>query len=301
MSGDTPLRLGIIGMSPGNGHPFSWAAIINGYNAAAMANCPFPAIPQYLAERNYPDDFISGAQVTHVWTQYPQLSRQIAEASLIATVVNQPEDMIGEVDAVLLARDDAENHRRFAEQFLLAGVPIYIDKPLALARADAEALMDMAASERHLYSCTALRYAAELTPTVKQIGQIGRIRVIDAWVPKYWDTYAVHAIEPILVNFPQLAVVQSHKLERFGDGTQLSITAEDGLIVRLTSAGSAVVPIGYRLSGDTGYTDLIFRDSFAAFKAALIRFFAVVRGQDANIARSETLNVIDIIQLGRRA
>ncbi len=35
-------NLGIIGMSPGNGHPYSWAAIFNGYNKEKMAKCPFP-------------------------------------------------------------------------------------------------------------------------------------------------------------------------------------------------------------------------------------------------------------------
>ena len=42
-------RLGAIGLSPGNGHPYSWAAIFNGYDTASMADCPFPAIPEYLA------------------------------------------------------------------------------------------------------------------------------------------------------------------------------------------------------------------------------------------------------------
>ena len=31
------VKIGVIGMSPGNGHPYSWSAIINGdYNEKAM-------------------------------------------------------------------------------------------------------------------------------------------------------------------------------------------------------------------------------------------------------------------------
>lgn len=295
------LRLGIIGMSEGNGHPFSWAAIINGYDVAAMASCPFPGIPQYLGERVYPDDFISGARVTHVWTQDPLLSRHIADASLIETIVERPEDMVGAVDAVLLARDDAGNHHRFAEPFLRAGIPIYIDKPLALARAKAEALIGMAASDRHLFSCTALRYAAELAPTAEQLARIGRVRMIDAWVPKYWDTYAVHAIEPVLQAFPALSKARKHDLIISQGIHQLSLVAENGMVGRFTSTGDGLSPIGYRILGDSGYADLVFRDSFSAFKAALIRFLAVVRGQTTNIDRQETLDVVEIIQLGRRS
>ena len=49
------IRLAMLGMIEGNGHPYSWSAIVNGYNPEEMAKCPFPVIPQYLAEvpRNY--------------------------------------------------------------------------------------------------------------------------------------------------------------------------------------------------------------------------------------------------------
>ena len=39
------LRLGVLGLSEGNGHPYSWSAIFNGYDPQAMASCPFPDIP----------------------------------------------------------------------------------------------------------------------------------------------------------------------------------------------------------------------------------------------------------------
>jgi len=65
------LRLGVIGLSPGNGHPYSWSAIFNGYNLQAMEECGFPVIPRYLEKQNFPDDGIQSAKVTHIWTQDP--------------------------------------------------------------------------------------------------------------------------------------------------------------------------------------------------------------------------------------
>ena len=134
------LRMGIIGTSPRNGHPYSWAAICNGYNPQAMADCGFPAIPEYLARQTWPDDRLTGAHVTHIWTQNEAESRKIARASHIDTVVRTPEDMIGEIDALLLARDDAHNHLQFAAPFLRAGIPVYIDKPIALSEEGFDAL-----------------------------------------------------------------------------------------------------------------------------------------------------------------
>ena len=128
---DKKLRLGILGLSPGNGHPYSWSAIFNGYNRAEMAKCPFPAIPEYLVEQKFPDNFlVNSGEVTHIWTQDPGVSAQVAAAANIKNVVLHPQEMLGEVDAILLARDDAENHVAMAKPFLEAGLPIFIDKPL---------------------------------------------------------------------------------------------------------------------------------------------------------------------------
>ena len=45
-------------MSEGNGHPYSWSAIFNGYNRDEMKNCIFPVIPEYLNNQVFPEDFL---------------------------------------------------------------------------------------------------------------------------------------------------------------------------------------------------------------------------------------------------
>ena len=104
------LKLGMIGLSVGNGHPYSWAAICNGYSPEHMNACEFPVIPQYLAKQAWPAARIPGVEVTHIWTQDAELSLRVAKAALIAHVVEEPAAMLGQIDALLLARDDAMNH-----------------------------------------------------------------------------------------------------------------------------------------------------------------------------------------------
>ena len=48
---EKPLRLAMLGMIPGNGHPYSWSAIVNGYDPVEMSHCPYSMIPEYLAAR----------------------------------------------------------------------------------------------------------------------------------------------------------------------------------------------------------------------------------------------------------
>ena len=43
------IKLAMLGMTEGNGHPYSWSIIINGrYNAEALAQCPYAAIIDYI-------------------------------------------------------------------------------------------------------------------------------------------------------------------------------------------------------------------------------------------------------------
>lgn len=180
------LKLGMIGLSVGNGHPYSWAAICNGYSPEHMNACEFPVIPQYLAKQAWPDARIPGVEVTHIWTQDAELSLRVAKAALIAHVVEEPAAMLGQIDALLLARDDAMNHLAFATPFLEAGIPVYIDKPVALSRDGMDALYRLQKYEGQIFTCSALRYAKELMLSESDRERIGPVRHLQATTPKSW-------------------------------------------------------------------------------------------------------------------
>ncbi|MEQ1749769.1 MAG: Gfo/Idh/MocA family oxidoreductase, partial [Prosthecobacter sp.] len=123
------LRLAMLGMIEGNGHPYSWSGIVNGYNPAEMAKCPYAGIIAYMSKQPLASIRIPGARVTYIWTDEPADAPKVAAASLIEHVVSQPEDVIGQVDAVVIATDDGNDHVRRARPFIEAGLPIFIDKP----------------------------------------------------------------------------------------------------------------------------------------------------------------------------
>jgi hypothetical protein len=119
------IRLAMLGMVDGNGHPYSWSAIFNGYDRAAMAHCPFAGIPAYL-DKEPPESFgIAGARVTHVWTDDPKDAPHVAKCSLIPHVAARAEDVIGEVDAVVVATDKGHEHVARCRPFVEAGLPVF--------------------------------------------------------------------------------------------------------------------------------------------------------------------------------
>lgn len=56
-------------------------------------------------------------------------------------VVESPADLVGLVDAAIVCSRDGSLHPQQAEPLLAAGLPVFIDKPLAASRAAAEALL----------------------------------------------------------------------------------------------------------------------------------------------------------------
>src|SRR5687767_11131860 len=110
MSAPPEIRLAMLGMIEGNGHPYSWSAIVNGYHPKTMAACPYPAIATYLGQQPLDSVKIPGARVTHIWTDDPADAPKVAAASKIENVVAHPEEVIGQVDAVIIATDDGNGH-----------------------------------------------------------------------------------------------------------------------------------------------------------------------------------------------
>lgn len=290
------IRLGVIGLSKGNGHPYSWSAICNGFDDQYMQECPFPVIPQYLTAARGTQDFIENAEVTHIWTQERSISEHVAKASCIAHVVDRPEDMIGQVDAVLLARDDAENHLAMARPFLEAGLMVYIDKPLAFDRLTAEKIYAMEQFEGQIFSCSAMRYARELDEL--DLLDIGKISYIDATTMKRWDTYAAHIIDPVLrIVGDTHRVVSSAALKN--ENTQgETLQLEDGTIVSLHAHKTTPVPISLRIIGDKGERVVTFNDTFYAFRGALRAFIASVQAKKSVLSKAHVMTLVDWIERG---
>lgn len=298
------MRLGLIGLSEGNGHPYSWSAICNGYDPSRMAFCGFPVIPDYLAQQHWPDARLPGVEVTHVWTQDEALSRRIADASLIREVVDEPSRMLGQVDALLLARDDAEHHFTFAAPFLRAGVPVYVDKPVAVSMQALRALYEAQRFEGQLFTCSALRYAREMMLDGAARGRIGRIRHVQAVTPGKWASYAVHVIEPLLGIVGDAAAHGGRIRPRaIGEaGRALSIEFDSGISADVAALGKGVsAPLSIRVHGEQGWQDLVFSDAFTAFRSALADFAEGVRTRTCRSPRTFNEKVVGIIEAGMQA
>jgi predicted dehydrogenase len=238
--------------------------------------------------------------VTHIWTQDRAVSHHVAAASLIPDVVDKLEDLIGQVDAVLLARDDAENHLTMAEPFLRAGLPIFIDKPLALTVAEAKQLFKLQQYPGQLFTCSALRFAKELQLTQRQRQRVGKIKHIQATISKDWAKYAIHLIEPVLqlINFEQK--ITGCQVNKTTDQRVVTLTWADGLMTTFTTLGTTPTPITLVIYGKKSSLTLTFTDTFSAFKSSLTEFVGVVKKRRPQVNQDFVLKAVEVVELGNQ-
>ena len=292
------LKLGIIGLSEGNGHPYSWSAIFNGYDETYMDSCPFPVIPQYLRRQEFPRDAIPGCVVSHVWTQEYKLSKEIANASKIEHIARSIDELITKVDAVLLARDDAENHFEFAKPIIESGLPIFIDKPIAFDLATAKRIFNLEKYKNQIFTCSSLKYAKEFSLTVKKKEEFGKIVSTSSYISGPWDRYSVHIIEPTLSIIGEQGNITSYSKTKTNDSTILSLQWESGVVSNFSTFRNVVCPVGIQVFGRNLYKELILQDTYHAFKKSLLEFIKQVRGKNNTFRKKDVFDTINIVELG---
>lgn len=291
------LKLAILGMIEGNGHPYSWSAIVNGYDPAEMAKCPYAAIPVYLGKQPLENVRIPGARVTHIWTDDPADAPKVAAASLIANVVSKPEDVIGQVDAAVIATDDGNDHVRRARPFIEAGLPVFIDKPMATNLDDLRQFVKWQREGKVLLSTSGMRYAPEMKLSDAQRTHLGDLRWITSFTCKTWERYGIHALEAV---YPLLGPGFVSAQTQHQDGSDIvHLRHQSGVQVTLSAIHDAYGSFGaVHFYGTKGDLVLKLQDTYSAFRAQLVAFIDMLRTGQPPFDLSQTVELMSIIIAG---
>lgn len=287
----------MIGISDGNGHPYSFSAIINGYDEKGMLEAGWPNIHAYLKARDQSDFSICGAIVTHIWTQDIHESQKIAKASKIANIVENHIDMIEHVDAVIIGRDDWRTHKEIASQFLEAGKFVFIDKPLSLDMDELRYFKPFL-EKAQLMTCSGIRYAPELDTIKRDFSDFGKIKLIKGTVVKSWEKYSIHMLEGIfsVIPFEPINIKKNSCMHE-----SLTIETKEGFLVEINCLGNQA-PLALRIEfySETNYYRADCLDAFSAFKRAMQNFILMIQSSQQPILPTHTINLLNIISEGSR-
>lgn len=288
-------RLGIIGMSEGNGHPFSFSAIVNGYSEPDLAASGWPMIHDYVRRRDRSEFGIDGLRVTHAWTQDDRTTELLCRACLIEHAVSEPGEMIGRVDAVIIARDDYESHCAMAVPFLEAGLSVFVDKPLALDAHELKSLIPYLESGR-LMSCSAMRYALELDGVRAGLKEYGDMKLVRGAIVSSWEKYGVHlldAVVGVLGRVPEWALAL--------DAPHMSVAmgVEGGPVIQIDALGEGPRVFGLDFFGSKRISCHEITDNFGMFRRMLRHFGMQMAEGRPVIDPGETVGVMRALMAGR--
>lgn len=278
-------------MSPGNAHPYSWSSIINGYfDTEEITRVGYPAVAAYL-QANQDTLGLPNARVTHVWAQEKAIAESIARTTHIGHVVENPEEMVGEVDAVILARDDPENHVGMARPFLDAGIPLFVDKPLAITTEDLAYFSEQNARGKFLMSCSSMRYANECRTTKTELASLGKLELVTAVGKKDWNKYGVHLLEAIfaLLDDPTPVTVK-HVGKTTKDIVHLEFADGTQAVVHLFMDISPTFQLS--LFGQTGWRLVEIKNSYSMFRDNIIEFIRSVEEGHSRLSFEKTSAII---------
>jgi len=299
--GDKELRIGILGFTEGNGHPYSWSAMFNGYNKEEMATCGFPVIPDYLGKQPPHTFGIPGAKITCVCcTGYAgrEEAEHIARAALIPTVYDDPTEMIGNVDAVIVATDNGNEHVDRCRPFVEAGIPMFIDKPLVNKEEDLRTFINWRNQGAKFITSSCMRYNKSYEPYQKNHYELGELRYILSPMAKKYETYGIHALEAMYPFLGQgfVSVRNTGTYEH----TFVHIKHSSGCDVNITQ-GLDQVGGGLMLIGTKGNRYLQGGDSYYGFKKQLDVFVHWLRTGQEPFPFEESIELMKLVIGGLRS
>ncbi len=302
--GDRPLKIGMLGFTEGNAHPFSWSAMFNGYDKDEMYKWThelYPAIPGYLSKQPAETIGIPNAQISHIcFTGYEnrEMAENCARATFIPNVCTDPTEMIGEVDAVICATDIGAEHVERCRPFIEEGLPMFIDKPLTDNEEDLRTIVKWYDEGANICSSSSMRYKKALEIYYKEHYELGQFRYICSPMVKKWETYGMHALEAI---FPLVGqgfewVENVGKYER------------DTVYMHHSNGCDVAMPMGYGF-GMTGVTMMTSGgaytiqdgDSYHSFKKQLDTFVHYLRTGERDHPFEDTIEMAKIIIAGIRS
>ena len=226
----------------------------------------------------------------------------LAKNHRIDTTVTAPEEMIGTVDAVLVVDDTGggARHAELARPFLEEGLPVFVDKPMTTAYADAVALFDLAgAHNAPLLSCSALRFAVEIEAARDTLAATGTLSSIVSVGPGDWFYYGVHAVELLgVVAGTGATWVHRHALP---DKDITVIGYEDGPAAVVETLRDAAYVFHLTAFGADCHTSVHVQDAMGFYTNTMRAFATMAETGVSPLRREQTLEVIAILEAGNRS
>ncbi|MBI4557311.1 MAG: oxidoreductase, partial [Candidatus Hydrogenedentes bacterium] len=191
-------------------------------------------------------------------------------------VLDHAEDAIGNVDAVIIATDIGREHVTRCRPFVEAGIPVFVDKPLVDRIEDLAIFTKWIAEGKPILSGSCMAYAKEFAPYRESTHELGALRFASTTTHKSWERYGIHALSAVFPIFGPgfISARNTGTTER----NIVHLKHQNGADIVVAAVHDMNGGFGaLQLCGTAGCAQVMFRDTFYAFKAQLAEFVNYVQ------------------------
>lgn len=239
--------------------------------------------PNYLPDAD--------AHVVAIWGQDAERTAQVAAHGKIEQIAEDPTAMLGHVDAVICVTRHGGRHLGLVRPYLEAGVPVFVDKPLATEPADAREIVALAEKHKTPFtSYSTVRFSVDTQAFIAKTQELGGVRVGVYSGPAtrrniYGGVifYAVHSIELMLTvqgtGIEWVQAVEGPAVDDAGNGNMTAICAwPDGATATLELTVDAQYSFQAMALGREG-THATRLDISDCYREGMKRILPVLRGK----------------------
>ena len=212
----------------------------------------------------------------------------LCNACKIANPLKNLNEMIGNVDGVVIARDDWKSHKKLASIFLEKKIPVFIDKPLTLSIKDLKYFKKFA-DQKLLMSCSALRFSNELKNIKHKIKNKKSVKLVIANVVNDVEKYSVHMLE-VISALGLLNVKKITYLKGFYKTFHINLKSNKSLILNCFGPSLFIFNMQLYLLNDK--IEINFHDNFSSFKNTLLEFKKMIMYKKISYRFSETTKIM---------
>ena len=185
------------------------------------------------------DKAFLGMTVKYVWGETEDFARTAMEKGSIPNMVNDPSDMLGKIDALIVDHRHAKFHLEPAIPFIKAGIPTFIDKPFCYRVAEGKEFLDLAKKlGTPVTSYSSIADSYETFNIMKQLEGMGEINQVVRYGPVELDSkyggiffYGVHLVEPLLYMFGDN--IEKVQVQQNGQNSSASLIFRNGMLATL--------------------------------------------------------------------
>ncbi len=185
------------------------------------------------------DKKFPGVEVTHLWGETDEFARKAAESGKIPTIVKDPKEMLGKIDALIVDHRHAKFHLEAATPFVKAGIPTFIDKPFCYRAEEGKNFLAMAREAgTPITSFSSIAQSYGTYDIKQQLETIGDINHVVRYGPVDLDSeyggvffYGVHILQPLMFMFGE--DIQHVKITRDKKKGSASLVFKSGLYATL--------------------------------------------------------------------